>query len=162
MAYAAGIDPSSFFTGAEGLVRNGPVGLAALMLVLVIIVLLLRRPHPSQERVLKVCLFVGAFCFVAALIAQALAPPPPPPPPPPDYSKQREILSNVVKTVDPSVEKLTEISRMALALGCPGDGQGTQSRYGGDIASRSSNVMANLANAKSSIEAVIHSLPGGN
>ena len=175
---AAGVDPSSLFTGAEKLLRYGPLGLAGLLLLLVVIVLLLKKVEPSVERTLKLCLFVGAFCFVAALIAQSFALPDAKlqeeitnlkaglkfekERPAPDFSKQRMVLRNVVDTVDPSLAKLTEINQMALGLGCPGGSQGLPIPHGGDIASRSSNVMANLANAKSSIEAVINSLPRKN
>jgi hypothetical protein len=55
-----------------------------------------------------------------------------------------------------------EVDQMALDNGCRGGGHGIPIPHGGDIASRSSNVMANLTNAKSNIEAVIHSLPDTN
>jgi hypothetical protein len=159
---AAGVDPSSFFTGAEGLLRYGPLGLAGLLLVLVVIVLLLRAVQPSQERVLKLCLYVGAFCFVAALVAQYLTLKAESGRLAPDFSSQKEALDNVARTVDPSVRQLTEINQMALSDGCPGGAHGIPIPHGGDIASRSSSVMTNLANAKSAIEGVIRSLPNRN
>jgi hypothetical protein len=144
-------------------------------------VLLLRTATPSQESILKLFLYVGAFCFVVAvvapLVAQHFAPDVPKlqeevnnlktelkaerdrPAPAPDFSKQREVLDNVVKTMDPSVEELKQINGMALDNGCPGGAHGLPISHGGDIAARSSNVMANLNNAKSNIVSVIHSLP---
>jgi hypothetical protein len=178
MTYAVifAADPSSLFTGAEGLLRYGPLGLAALLLVLVVLVLLLRKLDPSQESILKIFLYVGAFCFVAALVAQSFALPDAKlqeenirlkaelkaerDRPPPDFSKQKTVLGNVVGTVGPSVAELDEINKMALDNGCPGGAHGIPIPHGGDIASRSSNVKANLENAKPNIEAVIQSLPG--
>lgn len=175
---AAGVDPSSLFTGTEGALRYGALGLAALPLLLVVIVLLLRKPDPSQERLLTRSLYFGAFCFVLALIAQHFALPDAQLQqenadlrtdlkvakdlPPPDYSKQKEILGNIVKTLDPSVAELKEINQMALGSGCSGGPSGVPIPHQGVIASRSSNVMANLSNAKSDIETVIHTLPPMN
>jgi hypothetical protein len=158
-------------------------GLAALLLVLVVIVLLLRKPDLAQERVLKLCLYVGAFCLVATLLAQHFAPPDAQlqgqfirlqdqlqvekdqlqakkNKPPPDYSKQKAVLGNVVKMFDPSVTALQEVNQMALDNGCPGGAHGIPIPHGGDIASRSSGVISNLGNAKSFIQSVIDSLPG--
>jgi hypothetical protein len=173
---ASNVDPNSLFSGAEGLLRYGPLGLAALLLVLVVIVLLIRKPDPAQERVLKLCLYVGAFCLVATLLGQHFAPPDAQlqgqiiklqdqlqaekDKPPPDYSKQKDVLGNVVKMVDPSVAELQEINKMALDNGCPGGAHGIPIPHGGDIASRSSSVISNLTNAKSFIQSVINSLPG--
>jgi hypothetical protein len=103
------------FAGAEGLLGFGPLGLAGLLLVLVVIVLLLRKVEPSQERLSKLCLYVGAFCFIAALVAQYFNRDRPAPAP--DFSRQKEMLANVVTTVDPSVRELTEINAMALDPG---------------------------------------------
>lgn len=163
MIYAtvAAVDPNSIFTGAEGLLRIGPIGLAGLLLVLVVIVLLLRRVEPSQERILKLCLYVGAFCFIAALIAQYFDRPPPGPVP--DFSRQKEMLANVVTTVDPSIVKLDEIGRMASdGGGCPGSGHGIAIPNGAAMASRSADVSANLRFAKNNIQSVINSLPSKN
>ena len=147
--------PSSILSGSAGFLNYGPLGLAALMLVLVIITLLLRKVDQSQERLLKLCLYIGAFCFVAALLAQHFAPPDGSL----DLSKQREILVNVANTVPELITKLQEISQMALADGCPGGPHGLPIPHGGDIASRSSAVMATLTDGKASIVSVIHSIP---
>src|SRR5262249_37691247 len=88
-AAAANIDPSSVLTSAQGFMSYGPLGLAGLLIVLVLTTVLLRNVDVARERVLKLVLFVGAFCFIAALIAQHFAPPQKEAP---DYSKQRDVL----------------------------------------------------------------------
>jgi hypothetical protein len=130
------------------------------MLVLASIVLLVRRLDPSQERVLRLCLYVGAFCFVAALVSQYFDRGRPGPGPAPDFSRQKEMLANIVKTVDPSIDKLEEIRKMASdGGGCPGGGHGIPIPHGVDMASRSEHVSANLSFAKNNIQSVIDSLP---
>ena len=55
----------------------GAIGLAGMMLVLVIIVLLSGAIDERKARLLRQFLYVGAFCFVIAMIPQFLAKPPP-------------------------------------------------------------------------------------
>jgi len=67
----AAIDPGAF----QGFLVYGPIGLAGLVLVLVVVALSLRwNLNEASERMLRLVLFVGAFCFVAALVAQHFAP----------------------------------------------------------------------------------------
>ncbi len=49
--------------------KYGPTGLAGLMLVLVIIALREPKMPPARERILTRFMYVGAFCFTAALAA---------------------------------------------------------------------------------------------
>jgi hypothetical protein len=56
------------FQGAEGLLKYGPLGLAALLLVLVVFTLVMSNIDPVRERLLRLFLYVGAFCFVVAAI----------------------------------------------------------------------------------------------
>jgi hypothetical protein len=58
---------SPVFDGAAKLVTFGPIGLAALMLVLVVLTLLLRNISSAQERILKLCLLAG-FASLALLV----------------------------------------------------------------------------------------------
>jgi hypothetical protein len=62
------------------------LGLAALLIVLTIATLSLKI-DPARERLLRLILYLGTFCFVAALVAQYVGPMPPPPVPPQDFSK---------------------------------------------------------------------------
>jgi hypothetical protein len=72
----AAIDPSAF----QGFLAYGPIGLAGLLLVLVVTALSLRwNMNDASARLLRLVLFVGAFCFVAALVAQHFTPPAPGP-----------------------------------------------------------------------------------
>jgi len=161
MAYemvAAVIDPSSILKSSMDFMNYGPLGLAGLLIVLVFTAVMLRKVDGGRERILKLCLFVGTLCFIAALIAQHFAPPEKEPP---DYSKQRAVLSNVVKALDAAVPKLQDVSNMASTNGCPGEGHGIAIPHGADMASRSSSVMATLADAGANINSVIESLPGG-
>ena len=48
--------------------KYGPIGLAGLMLVLVIIALSIGTLDPKKERLLRLFMFIGAFCFVVASI----------------------------------------------------------------------------------------------
>lgn len=57
------------FKGAEGLLQFGPIGLAALMLVLTIIAILFREVTQSHERLLKQFMYVGAVCFAISIVA---------------------------------------------------------------------------------------------
>ena len=50
----------------------GPIGLAGLMLVLAIVGLSVRNLTETRERLLRTFLYVGAFCFIAALGFQAI------------------------------------------------------------------------------------------
>ncbi|MEP3846010.1 MAG: hypothetical protein ABJM43_11790 [Paracoccaceae bacterium] len=54
----------------EQFLKWGPIGLAGLMLVLVIFSLVLGPINPARERILKTFMYIGAACFVAALISQ--------------------------------------------------------------------------------------------
>jgi hypothetical protein len=75
----AAIDPSVF----QGFLTYGPIGLAGLMLVLVVTALSLRwNLTAPAAKLLERVLYVGAFCFVAALIAQYLTSTAPMPDPP--------------------------------------------------------------------------------
>jgi hypothetical protein len=73
MVILAAFDPSAF----QGFLNYGPLGLAGLVLVLVVTALSLRKDlSGASERMLRLILFVGAFCFVASLVAQYLTSPP--------------------------------------------------------------------------------------
>jgi hypothetical protein len=115
-AMAAGIDPGAILSSSKDFMNYGPLGLAGLLIVLVFIAVMLRKVDGGRERILKLCLFVGAFCFIAALIAQHFAGP--------DYSKQRAVLGNVVAALHAATPKLEQINDMASAAGCPGEGHG--------------------------------------
>jgi hypothetical protein len=82
MKAAADVNPIDFFGGADTLLKYGPLGLAGLMLVLVIIALLIGGLDARRESLLKQFLYIGALCFVVALIAPLLAPLVPKPPDP--------------------------------------------------------------------------------
>jgi len=51
----------------------GPIGLAALMLVLVILVLTTRTMDPARERLLRQMMYIGAGCFAIAAAANFFA-----------------------------------------------------------------------------------------
>lgn len=51
----------------------GPIGFAGLMLLLVILALFIRRLSAAEERLLKLFMIIGAFCFTTALVAQHFA-----------------------------------------------------------------------------------------
>ncbi|MEM1006539.1 MAG: hypothetical protein AAF496_02310 [Pseudomonadota bacterium] len=57
----------------ESFLRWGPLGLAGLMLVLVIFALSTGKLTPERSKLLRTFMFVGAGCFVAALVAQYFA-----------------------------------------------------------------------------------------
>ena len=57
------------FKGAESLLQFGPIGLAALMLVLTIIALVSRKLSSAHERLLRQFMYVGAVCFGLSLVA---------------------------------------------------------------------------------------------
>lgn len=57
------------FKGAEGLLQFGPIGLAALMLVLTIIAILFRDVTERHERLLRQFMYVGAVCFAISIVA---------------------------------------------------------------------------------------------
>jgi hypothetical protein len=154
-ANAAALDPGTF----QGFLTYGPLGLAGLFLVLVVTALSLRRVDEAAERVLKLVLFIGAFCFIAALIAQHFTPPDKETP---SYSKQRVVLTNTEKALNDAAPKLQQIIDLAGdAKGCPGGGSGLPIPHGNDMAIRSSSVLATLEGAKSNIHAVFESLPDG-
>lgn len=54
----------------ESFLKWGPLGLAGLMLVLVIFALVAGQLTPDRTNLLKTFMYVGAACFVAALVAQ--------------------------------------------------------------------------------------------
>jgi hypothetical protein len=60
-----GLDPSKFL-------QYGSIGLAGLMLFLVVVAISLKDLTPSLERTLRNFMAVGAFCFVASLVATYL------------------------------------------------------------------------------------------
>lgn len=153
---AAGIDPSAILLGAQGFMGYGPIGLAGLLIALVLTTVLLRTVDGGRERVLKLVLFLGTFCFIAALVAQHFAPPEKEAL---DYSKQRAVLSNVVKALAISAPKLQEVINMASVAGCPGESGEIAIPHGADMAGRSSAVLATLGDARSNINSVIDSLP---
>jgi hypothetical protein len=148
MTQAAAFDPGAF----QGFLTYGPLGLAGLLLVLVVTALTLRKVDEATERVLKLVLFVGAFCFVAALVAQVIAIPPG------DYSKQRAALKSAETGLNNAKPLLQEITSMASAEGCPGGAHGIAIPHGADMASRSSSVLATIQGAASNIKDVIESL----
>jgi hypothetical protein len=138
----------------------GPLGLAGLLLVLVIITLLLRKVDSAQAQLLKLVLYVGAFCFVAALVAQLVTLEiQPPPAPPPDFSKQRDVLKNVRDGLAAAEPQLQEVVQMASTNGCPGGSNGIAIPHGPDMAARSSAVKATLSAAEANLNSVINSLP---
>jgi hypothetical protein len=160
---AAPVDPSSILTSAQGFLTYGPIGLAGLLIALSLIVLLLRTVDASRERIFKLVLYIGTFCFIAALIAQHF-------PPPPDagiganrglgagdFQKQHAILQNVMKGLTDSEPPLQQVTTMASdGDGCPGH-RGIP--HGADMASRSSGVLAFLQSAQGQLKAVSDSLP---
>lgn len=157
-AVAAGLDPGSILNDAQGFMSYGPLGLAGLLIALIITTVVLRNVDEARERVLKLVLFVGAFCFIAVLIAQHFTPSPSVPP---DYSKQRAVLATTGKALSDAEPKLKEINQMASdGGGCPGGGHGIPIPHGADMASRSSGVLATLQGATGNIQNVIDSLPG--
>jgi hypothetical protein len=112
---------------------------------------------PARERVLKLVLYIGTFCFIAALIAQHFTPPSNLPP---DFTKQRDVLATTSKNLSDAEPSLKEIGQMAAdGGGCPGQGHGIPIPHGADMASRSSGVLATLRGATGSIKNVIDSLP---
>lgn len=60
-------DPKTYFDGAVELLKAGPLGLAALLLVLTAITLL-ARVDERKERLLRQFLYVGAFCFLVSSV----------------------------------------------------------------------------------------------
>jgi vacuolar-type H+-ATPase subunit I/STV1 len=56
------------FKGAEGLLQFGPIGLAALMLVLTIMAILFRDIKENHERLLTQFMYVGAVCFAMSIV----------------------------------------------------------------------------------------------
>jgi hypothetical protein len=160
LAAVSNIDPGSILNNAQGFLNYGPLGLAGLLIALVLTAVLLRNVDPARERVLKLVLFVGAFCFIAALVAQYLTPPLSPRPAP-DYSAQRATLSDVVGALKDAGQPLQEVIDMASAAGCPGGAHGIAIPHGADMASRSAQVKSTLGTAADEINQVIRSLPGG-
>jgi len=160
-AAAAGIDPGSVLNNAQGFLNYGPLGLAGLLIALVLTAVMLRSVDARRERILKLVLFIGTFCFIAALIAQFLMPAPSPAPVP-DYSKQRAVLRSIVGALKNATPRLQEVNDMASAAGCPGEGHGIPIPHGADMASRSAAVQSTLALAADQINQVINSLPGQN
>jgi hypothetical protein len=157
------IDPGSILTGAQSFMNHGPLGLAGLLIVLVITTLYLGNVDGAKERVLRLVLFVGAFCFIAALVAQHFAPVPLPSAPPPDFSKQRAVLKNVKDGLANAEPKLQEVVQMASDAGaCPGGGHGVPIPHGSDMATRSSAVIATLSAFEAEISSVVESLPSNN
>ncbi|WHS94608.1 hypothetical protein VPK21_004760 [Sinorhizobium kummerowiae] len=73
-ADAQTIGPGPLFQGAVDLLKFGPLGLAGLMLVLVIVALAVRDMSPGRERLLKLYMYVGAFCFVVSAVLSAITP----------------------------------------------------------------------------------------
>jgi hypothetical protein len=66
---AAAIDASGF----QGFLVYGPLGLAGLVLVLVVTAMSLRKDVSySSERILKLVLFAGVFCFISRADRSAL------------------------------------------------------------------------------------------
>ncbi len=63
-------DPSAIEAFSKFL-QYGPIGIAGLMLLLVIVSISIGSISAGKERILKTFMYVGAFCFVAALVAQA-------------------------------------------------------------------------------------------
>lgn len=63
-------DPSTIEAFSKFL-QYGPIGIAGLMLLLVIVSISIGSISAGKERILKTFMYVGAFCFVAALVAQA-------------------------------------------------------------------------------------------
>jgi hypothetical protein len=155
--FAAIDDPTAALRAAEGFMKYGPVGLAGLLIVLSLIALALRI-DPGRERVFKTILYVGAFCFIAALVAQHFEPPTPSPQP--DFSKQRSILSGVAKRLADAEPKLQEVVQMASTNGCPGGAHGIAIPHGSDMAARSSAVLQTLGDSETDLDSVIESLPG--
>jgi hypothetical protein len=152
-------DPSSIIDSAQRFMDYGPLGLAGLLIALVLTTVLLRNVDEARERVLKLVLFVGALCFVAALTAQHFAPPAKEAA---NYSKQRAVLANAEKALADASPKLREIISMASdGGGCPGGAHGIAIPHGADMASRGSGVLAALEAGRSNIHAVIESLPDG-
>lgn len=68
------MNPDPLFNGAVNLLKFGPLGLAGLMLVLVIVALTIRDLKPPTERLLRLFLYVGAFCFVVSSVLLYLSP----------------------------------------------------------------------------------------
>jgi len=162
MTYATivvAVDPSSMLDGALGLIKQGPLGLAGLLIALVLTTVLLRTVDHGRERMLKLVLYVGAFCFVIALIAQHFAPIPPVV----DtalVAKQHDVLSDVVKALNEAEPDLKQINKLASdGGGCPGGSGGIAIPHGADMASFSSGVLATIKDASASLNSVIKSLP---
>ncbi|WP_029874725.1 hypothetical protein [Rhizobium leguminosarum] len=60
------LDPTPYFGGASDLLKYGPIGLAALMLLLAIFALLARELTPPRERTMRLFMYIGAACFALA------------------------------------------------------------------------------------------------
>ncbi|MER8394905.1 hypothetical protein NKH10_23780 [Mesorhizobium sp. M1340] len=71
------VGAADLFTGASTLIKYGPIGLAALMLVLVVIGLTIRTPDQRQESLLRQLLYVGLACFIIASAAPFIPTPNP-------------------------------------------------------------------------------------
>jgi hypothetical protein len=156
-AMIAGFDPGSILDAAQGFVSHGPLGLAGLLLALIITTLVVRNVDPARERMLKLVLYIGTFCFVAALVVQLISAPRNSPP---DFRKQRAVLSTTSKDLSDAEQALKEIRGMASdGGGCPGHGSGIPIPHGADMASRSAGVLATIQGATGNIKNVIDSLP---
>jgi hypothetical protein len=153
---AAAIDPNSF----QGFLVYGPLGLAGLVLVLVVMAMSLRKDvSESSERLLRLVLFVGAFCFIAALLAQHFTPVQVASAPQ-DFSKQRSILVNVEKTLTDAAPALDDIDKLASDQGgCPGGSHGVPIPHGAQMAAASARVQGALGGVIPYVRSVMQSLP---
>jgi hypothetical protein len=68
MNNAAASDYTGIFNGAWQLLQYGPIGFAALMLVLVVIALMIPGADAARLALMKFLLKIGTFCFVVACI----------------------------------------------------------------------------------------------
>jgi hypothetical protein len=143
---------TSSWDGVIQFLNHGPLGLIAMVFVLIFMALSLLKASEQRERLMRLTLFAGLFCFVFATL--------------PQYvtailtayngrdDRQVKALHEVVSTADrilPELESLRDKGSSSHA--CSGGSSGVPSVFAADMGSLATKVIADVSSLNTTAKA---------